>query len=242
VARGAVVYVIDDDAALRRSLTTLGHSHGLAVQAYASGREFLAAHDPGRPGCLVLDVRLAGESGLDVQDTLRRRGQSLPIIVMTGHGDVATSVRAFRVGAVDFLEKPLRPRVLLRRIREALRIDRERRRAESEREAVRRRLARLSARERQVARQLVGGRTSKEIARSLGISRRTVEGHRLRVLEKMEVHSAVELLAQLSKVGLPRPLRRHGPSSAPTWSTRRGRAASPAMASTPGPGARRDSA
>jgi FixJ family two-component response regulator len=208
MAREAVVYVIDDDAAVRRSLTTLGRSHGLVVEAYASGREFLAAYDPGRVGCLLLDVRLGGESGLDVQDRLRRRGHALPIIVLTGHGDVATSVRAFRAGAIDFLEKPVRPPALIRRIREALRIDRERRRAESDRESLRHRFARLSVREQQVARQLVDGRTSKEIARSLGISRRTVEGHRHRVLEKMEIRSAVELAAQLSKMSPTRSLLR----------------------------------
>jgi FixJ family two-component response regulator len=184
------VFVVDDDKGVRRSLTALGRAHGLAVEAYATGEAFLAAYDPARPGCLILDVRLeAGKNGLDLQDELRRRGHDLPIIVMTGYGNVSASVRSFRGGAVDFLEKPVVPRVLLSRIREALAVDQRR----QERSAVRLRLARLTSREREVAGLLVKGKRSKEVAVALGISTRTAEGHRREVLRKMEVGSTAEL-------------------------------------------------
>jgi two-component system, LuxR family, response regulator FixJ len=184
------VFVVDDDKGVRRSLTALGRAHGLAVEAYASGEDFLAAYDPSRPGCLILDVRLAaGKNGLDLQDELRRRGHDLPIIVMTGYGNVSASVRSFRGGAVDFLEKPVVPRVLLSRIRDALAVDQRR----QEHSAVRRRLARLTAREQEVAALLVKGKRSKEVAATLGISPRTAEGHRRQVLRKMEVSSTAEL-------------------------------------------------
>ncbi len=148
----STVFVVDDDKGVRRSLTALGRAHGLAVEAYASSEAFLAAYDPARSGCLILDVRLAaGKSGLDLQDELRHRGHDLPIIVMTGYGNVSASVRSFRQGAVDFLEKPVVPRVLLSRIREALAADQRR----QERSAVRLRLARLTSRER-------GGRVARE--------------------------------------------------------------------------------
>jgi two-component system, LuxR family, response regulator FixJ len=186
----STVFVVDDDKGVRRSLTALGRAHGLAVEAYASGEAFLAAYDPARPGCLILDVRLAaGKNGLDLQDELRRRGYDLPIIVMTGYGNVSASVRSFRGGAVDFLEKPVVPRALLGRIREALAVDERR----QERSAVRLRLARLTSREKEVAGLLVKGKRSKEIATSLGISPRTAEGHRRQVLRKMEVGSTAEL-------------------------------------------------
>jgi len=194
------VFVVDDDSGVRRSLQALGRAHGLTVETHASAQAFLAAYDPDRPGCLLLDVRLAGRNGLDIQDELRRRGHALPIIVMTGHGDVPTSVRAFRAGALDFLEKPVPPRALLRRIREALEIDGESRRAGLERESAARRFGRLTPRERQVASHLVEGKTSKQIAQSLGISTRTAEGHRRRALEKMDVHSVVQLAGHLRKL------------------------------------------
>ena len=186
----STVFVVDDDKGVRRSLTALGRAHGLAVETYASGEAFLAAYDPARPGCLILDVRLAaGKNGLDLQDELRRRGHDLPIIVMTGYASVSASVRSFRGGAVDFLEKPVVPRALLARIREALAVDQQR----QERSAVRRRLARLTSREREVAGLLVKGKRSKEIAAALRISPRTAEGHRRQVLRKMEVGSTAEL-------------------------------------------------
>jgi FixJ family two-component response regulator len=188
------VFVVDDNPAVRRSLQTLFGAAGLDVETYSSSREFLAAYDPRRTGCLVLDLQLRGESGLDLLDELRTRRAALPVIVLTGHGSVPASVRALKAGAIDFLEKPTPPAMLLTRVREALALGRRRQEEDAEREVVEQRAARLTPRERQVARLLLLGRTSKGIAASLGVSARTVEGYRSRLLEKMQVGSTTELV------------------------------------------------
>ena len=188
------VFVVDDNVGVRKSLRALLKSAGLAVETYASGEEFLAAYDPERPGCLLLDVRLRHRSGLDLQDDLRRRKALLPVIVLTGHGTVPTSVRAMKAGAVDFLQKPAPPKLLLERIRAALDSDRQARAVTIERAAVRERLARLTPREREVMELLIAGKTSREIAQAIHVSVRTVEGHRRIVLSKMNVSSATQLV------------------------------------------------
>ena len=188
------VFVVDDNAGVRKSLRALLESAGLAVETYASGEEFLAAYDPERPGCLVLDVRLRQSSGLDLQDNLRRRKALLPIIVLTGHGNVPTSVRALKAGAVDFLQKPAPPKLLLERIRAALDSDRQARAVTTEHAVVMERLVRLTLREREVMELLIAGKTSKEIAVAMNVSVRTVEGHRRMVLSKMNVSSAAQLV------------------------------------------------
>ncbi len=188
------VFVVDDNAGVRKSLRALFESAELAVETYASGDEFLAAYDPDRPGCLLLDVRLRKSSGLDLQDELRRRNATLPIIILTGHGTVPTSVRALKAGAVDFLQKPARPKLLLERVRAALEVDRQNRAAAAEEAVVTERLAHLTPRERQVMELLLAGKSSKEIAAALGMSVRTVEGHRRRVLSKNHVSSAAQLV------------------------------------------------
>ena len=190
----ATVFVVDDNAGVRKSLRALLESAGLAVETYGSGDEFLAAYDPERPGCLVLDVRLRHSSGLDLQDDLRRRKAMLPIIVLTGHGNVPTSVRALKAGAVDFLQKPAPPKLLLERIRAALDSDRQARAVSSERAVVLESLARLTPREREVMEHLLAGKTSKQIAAAMNVSTRTVEGHRRMVLFKMNVSSATQLV------------------------------------------------
>jgi len=190
----ATVFVVDDNVGVRKSLRALLESAGLAVEAYASGEEFLAAYDPERLGCLVLDVRLRYGSGLDVQDELRRRKATLPIIVLTGHGDVSSSVRALKAGAVDFLQKPARPKLLLERIRAAIDSDREARTVTAERTVVMERLAHLTPREREVMELLIAGKTSKEIAAAMNVSVRTVEGHRRMVFVKMNVSLAAQLV------------------------------------------------
>lgn len=191
---GATVFVVDDNVGVRKSLRALLESAGLAVETYASGEEFLAAYDPKRPGCLVLDLRLRHSSGLDLQDDLRRRKAMLPIIVLTGHGNVPTSVRALKAGAVDFLQKPTPPKLLLERIRAALDSDRQARAVITERTVVMEQLARLTPREREVMELLVAGKTSKEIAVAMDVSVRTVEGHRRTVFWKMNVSSAAQLV------------------------------------------------
>ena len=194
------VFVVDDNAAVRKSLRALFESAGLAVEAYASGEEFLAVYDPERAGCLLLDVRLRRSSGLDLQDELRRRGATLPVIVLTGHGTVPTSVRALKAGAVDFLQKPTPPKVLLERVRVAIDVDRASRASAAESAVVTERLAHLTPREREVMELLLAGKTSKEIATALRVSVRTVEGHRRRVLSKTNVSSAAQLVRAVLSV------------------------------------------
>jgi len=194
---GPTVFVVDDNPAVRRSLQVLMQSAGLDVETFDSSQDFLAAYDSRRAGCLVLDMRLRGEDGLDLLDKLRGRTASLPVIVLTAHGTVPTSVRALKAGAVDFLEKPARPATLLARIRDALELSQRQRDAESARAAVEQRAARLTSRERQVARLLLAGKRSKEIAAALGTSVRTVEGYRGRILEKMQVPSTAAFVALL---------------------------------------------
>jgi FixJ family two-component response regulator len=190
----ATVYVVDDDLRIRRSMQRLFEAAGLRACTYATIGAFLEGFDPGVPGCLVLDLRLRGESGFDLQDELRRRGATIPVIFVTGHASVPGSVRAMRGGALDFMEKPIQPRQLLARVTEALERDGHHRRTVSTRTVIERRLARLTRREREVARHLMKGATSKEIATVLGMSVRTVEGHRREVLRKMEVGSAAGLV------------------------------------------------
>jgi two-component system, LuxR family, response regulator FixJ len=194
------VFVVDDNPGLRRSLQALLEAAALPVETYASAEEFLERHDARRPGCLLLDVRLRGRSGLDLQEELRRRQVRIPIIVMTGYGDVPTSVRAFKGGATDFLQKPVPPKKLLGRVREALEIDRQTRAVVAQRAVVADRIARLTPREREVMDQLALGSSSKEIAAALNISVRTIEGHRRVVLRKMGVPSAAHLARAIASL------------------------------------------
>jgi two-component system, LuxR family, response regulator FixJ len=193
-AADSTVFVVDDNASVRNSLHALLSSVALPVETFASSQEFLTAFHPDRRGCLVLDVRLKEGSGLDLQDELRRRNVPIPIIVLTGHGDVPDSVRALKGGAFDFLQKPPPPAVLLERIRAAIESDRVARLKEAEKADAVKHLASLTSRERDVMLMLVAGSTSKEVAFDLAISVRTVEGHRRRVLSKLGVTSAAQLV------------------------------------------------
>ena len=189
------VFVVDDDAGVRQSLRAVLRAAGLHAEAFASSDEFLRAYSPERPGCLILDLRLgAGSDGLNLQDELRQRGSALPIIVLTGRATIAASIRALKAGAFDFLRKPVAPKRLLERVREAIEIDRRHREEIAARAGVAERLASLTPRERQVMDLLVAGKTSKEIAVALDMSVRTAEGHRRQVLGKMRVSSAVQLV------------------------------------------------
>jgi two-component system response regulator FixJ len=190
----STVFVVDDDDAVRSSLRELLSAVSLPVETFASGEDFLKVYRAERPGCLVLDLRLKDANGLDVQDELLRREAHMPIIVLTGHGDVPASVRALKAGAFDFLQKPPLPSVLLDRIRAALSADRSAREVAAGRADALDRLKSLTPRERDVMSLLVGGATSKEAASDLGISVRTVEGHRRRVLSKLDVTSAAQLV------------------------------------------------
>jgi two-component system response regulator FixJ len=188
------VFVVDDDRAMRESLSWLLDSVGLRVRSYATAADFLAEHDPAQPGCLVLDVRMPGMSGLDLQAELTRRGVELPTIVITGHAEVSMAVRAVKAGAIDFIEKPFSDQLLLDRVRQALEIDLEAREVRRRREDARRRLATLTTREREVLNLVVAGKANKEIASALGVSPKTVEVHRAHVMSKMCADSLAELI------------------------------------------------
>ena len=189
-----VVYVVDDDAAVRDGLKWLIESVELQVAPCPSAQAFLEAYDRSRPGCLVLDVRLRGMSGLDLQAELARRDISIPTIVVTGHGDVPMAVRAMKLGAIDFVEKPFNDQELLERIQKAIEGDLQARRGDRERAEACALLATLSPREREVLDLLVLGKANKEVADQLGLSTRTVEGHRARLMEKLACGSLAELV------------------------------------------------
>ena len=188
------VFVVDDDPALRRSLSYLIESIGLDVETFAGGEEFLDACDPGRPGVLVLDLRMPGIGGLDVQRELNRRGIALPIILLTGHAEVSTAVRSLKGGAFDFIEKPFSDQVLLDAIQAAIRTDRTARTQSIRHEDIAERMERLTQREREVMERVVVGEANRVIAEHLGLSPKTVEVHRAHVMEKLEVRSLAELV------------------------------------------------
>jgi len=188
------VYVVDDDPDLCEALRWLIEADELAVETFTSAQDFLDAYDPGRPGCVVLDVRMRGMSGLDLQKYLSTQDFSLPIIILTGHGDVPMAVRAMKTGAVDFLQKPVSDKVLLDRIYDAIEQDAQNRRRLGQQGRFVECLARLTRRERQVMDLVVAGKPNKWIARELDVTERTIEVHRKHVMKKMQVGSAVELV------------------------------------------------
>jgi FixJ family two-component response regulator len=197
----AIVHVIDDDASMRATLDSLFRSIGLACQTYESARAFLEAGPSDAPGCIVVDVRLPGMSGLDFQDRLGQQGVQLPIIMMTGHGDIPMSVRAMKAGAVDFLPKPFRDQDMLDAVGVAIDRDRARRAADSSVSQVRDRFETLSSREREVMMLVTAGKLNKQIAGDLGISEITVKIHRGAAMRKMGARTLVELvrMAELVK-------------------------------------------
>jgi two-component system, LuxR family, response regulator FixJ len=189
-----IVFVVDDDPAMRKSLRWLIESVGLAVAAFERADTFLLAYDGTQPGCLVLDVRMPGMSGLELQAALAARSLQIPTIVITGHADVTMAVRAVQNGALDFLEKPFSDQVLLDRIRQAIEIDRLERVRRDRQHRIAERMARLTSREQEVMRLVVQGKSNKEVAGALALSPKTVEVHRAHVMEKMEVDSLAELI------------------------------------------------
>jgi len=192
--------VVDDDEAVRDSLSMLLRSVGFQPRAYESAIDFLEDYDPTQHACLVADVRMPGMSGLDLQTALNKKGSELPIIFITGHGDVPMAVDAMKAGAIDFIQKPFRDQDLLDRINQALLQDSDRRESSEERMAVRARLAALTPREREVMERVVKGQANKVIALDLGVSQRTVEIHRARVMQKMNARSLAELVTLAGKL------------------------------------------
>jgi FixJ family two-component response regulator len=190
----ATVFIVDDDPAARDSVAALVRSKGVPVDTYASAEEFLAAFDPQRVGCLVVDVRMTGMTGLDLQEVLRQRGSRLPIVVITGFGDVPTAVRAMRAGAFTFLEKPCRDQELWNCVQKALDAAGRMQVEDTRKAEVETRLAQLTPDELRVMREMVAGKPNKVIASELDIGLRTVELRRANVLKKMQADSLAELV------------------------------------------------
>lgn len=190
-----VIYVVDDDQAVRDGLRRLLESVGLEVSTHADALEFLDRYVPERPGCLLLDMRMPGMGGLDLQDKLHERGIELPVIIITGHGDVPAAVRALKGGALDFIQKPFNPQALLDRVQQAIEQDRARHQQAAARSDAMRKLSRLTAREREVMEMLLTGRANKVIAIELDISERTVEFHRANIMKKMNARSLAQLMS-----------------------------------------------
>ncbi len=201
----AIVFVVDDDEGMRQSLKNLVGSVGLRVEAFASAQEFLRSKLIDVPGCLVLDVRLPGLSGLDLQKRIADAGIEIPIIFLTGYGDIPMTVRAMKAGAVEFLTKPFRDQELLDAIQQALERDRLAREQRAETEELRRRLDSLTPRERQVMVLVVAGLLNKQIAGELGTSEASVKVHRQHVMEKIGAGSLAELVRMADKLGIPTP-------------------------------------
>jgi two-component system, LuxR family, response regulator FixJ len=196
-----IVYLVDDDDAVRDSLGMLFKSIGLEHDAYASALDFLRDYDPAKHSCLVADIRMPGLSGLELQQRLNEQRAEIPIIFITGHGDVPMAVTAMKSGAADFIQKPFRDQDLIDRINKALARDRDRRKERVEQDEIRGRIALLTPREKEVMQCVVRGQANKVIAMDLGVSQRTVELHRARVMKKLKLRSVAELVHAVDRIG-----------------------------------------
>jgi RNA polymerase sigma factor (sigma-70 family) len=199
----SIVFVVDDDASLREALKRLIRSVGLEVELFASAQEFLQRKQLDVPGCLVLDIRLRGIGGLDFQRKLAEANNPIPIIFITGHGDIPMSVRAMKAGAVEFLTKPFRDQDLLDALEVGLERDRARRQREAEIATLRERFEGLTPREREVLPLVVSGLPNKQVAAEIGTSETTVKVHRSRLMRKMAASSLPELVRMVEKMGMP---------------------------------------
>jgi RNA polymerase sigma factor (sigma-70 family) len=202
----ATVFVIDDDEAVRDSLRLLLKSVGLPVRTCASAQEFLPDYDTRQPGCLVLDIRMPGMSGLELQQQLNVRGATIPVVFVTGHGDIPMAVEAMQHGAFDFLQKPFRDQDLIDRVQRALERDAAIRAQLQAADRIREHIASLTPREREVLDLVAAGKPNKVMAADLGVSQRTIEIHRARVMEKMQARSLAQLVRML--MDAERPLER----------------------------------
>jgi FixJ family two-component response regulator len=201
VSEKPIVHVVDDDDSLRKAVTRLLRAAGYDVRAYASAGDFaLASRENNRRGCLLLDVRMPGPSGLDLQEALARKDEALPIIFLTAYGDIPTTVRAMKAGAVDFLTKPIKRDVLLTAVRTALARDMRVHTSREQLRDLRARFAKLTPREREVFELVVEGRLNKQIAAELGMAERTVKAHRGQVMAKMQATSVAELVHLADKM------------------------------------------
>ena len=198
---GPIIYLVDDDEPVRDALGMLFKSIGLEHEAFASALDFLQSYDARRHSCLVADIRMPGLSGLELQQRLNEQRSEMPIIFITGHGDVPMAVTAMKSGAVDFLQKPFRDQDLIDRINKALDRDGERRKGRAEQDEIRARLKLLTPRETEVMQRVVRGQANKVIAMDLGVSQRTVELHRARVMKKLKLRSVAELVHAIDRIG-----------------------------------------
>lgn len=196
-----VIYLVDDDEAVRDALGMLFKSIGLKHEAYASALDFLERYNRARHSCLVADIRMPGLSGLELQQRLNDEHAEIPIIFITGHGDVPMAVTAMKSGAADFVQKPFRDQDLIDRINKALARDLERRKARSEQDEIRARIALLTPRENEVMERVARGQANKVIAMDLGVSQRTVELHRARVMKKLRMRSVAQLVHAIDRIG-----------------------------------------
>lgn len=189
-----LVYVVDDNPAIQEVIQVLMNSVNLEVQTFTSGEEFLSVVDQSASGCLLLDVRMPGMSGLEVQDVLKQRGINLPIIFLSGHGEVPVAVQAMRGGALDFIEKPFQPQLLLDRVHACLKLNDQTHSQKSRKLEAENRLGQLTPREVEIAQMIVAGKPSKRIAAALDISEKTVDVHRYNIMKKVAVRSVAELV------------------------------------------------
>jgi len=196
------IFVVDDEPSVRKGLWRVLRSAGFEVATFESSEEFLSRLPPDSPGCVILDVSMPGRDGLALQGELDSRGSTLPIVFLTGHGDIPKSVQAMKRGAVDFLTKPVEEEVLVRAVHQALEKDREKRRARAEAADAQARLETLTLREREVLEGVVAGKLNKQIGGDLGIAEKTVKVHRGRVMEKMGAGSLAELVRIAQRVGI----------------------------------------
>ena len=196
-----VVFVIDDDASMRDAISRLLNAVGLTVQTFASAREFLNRRLPDVPGCVVLDVRLPGLSGLDLQREMVERGIHIPVVFITGHGDIPMSVQAMKAGAVEFLTKPFRDQDLLDAVRSGIQLDRKEREERAELAELRDCVRQLTQREQEVMSLVVSGLLNKQIALQLGTSEKTIKIHRSQVMRKMRANSLADLVRMSQKIG-----------------------------------------
>jgi FixJ family two-component response regulator len=201
-AGNPIVFIVDDDPSIRKSLDRLIKSAGLAVETFATAHEFLERHSHKGPSCLVLDVKLPDLNGLELQEKLLSQEYAMPIVFITGHGDIPMSVKAMKKGAIDFLSKPFDDKALLDAVQQALQRDSKARTAREERKDIQRRLESLTPREYEILTHVITGMLNKQIAFALNISEKTVKVHRGRVMEKMGVDSVAELVRLTEKVGI----------------------------------------
>jgi FixJ family two-component response regulator len=200
--RNAVIAIVDDDLSVRRSLQRLIRSAGWNAESFASAQEFLARPGPGTPSCLVLDLRLPGLSGLDLQKRMAEIGLEIPIVFLTGHGNIPASVQAMKAGAVEFLTKPFDEEDLFQAIQEAIERDRRTRQQRAEKRELKNRYASLTAREREIMEQVISGKLNKQIASDLSITEFTVKFHRGHIMRKMQADSLADLVRMAGNLGM----------------------------------------